>query len=370
MRVRIFVGERTPWTEQAMRAVCAEIARKRYTAEVLPEENIADVDFDALYERDEKRLLLCLGATRAKAPALLARLSAAGVHGILLNFEGSLPIGHYSKILLDYHDGMEKILSYLVGGGKTALALYGVNPNSPTDMLKDADFGAFLRARGGNPTRDIYYNYASLSGCFTRFFENCAGYDAVICANDIAALSLIEQLRARGVRVPEDLSVVSFGSTVLGERAVPSLTRVGVDHEALGVQAVLAYAFLYKDPGDISLNLKVHATLRIGDSTAGMPPAATVYRAGIEESVPNIDFYDDPVTRRIFNAENLLRACDELDFGILYGILGGRTYPALAETLYTSENVISYRIKRLCKLAGVSKKSELVALVSPLLCGK
>ncbi|MBQ7660558.1 MAG: substrate-binding domain-containing protein [Clostridia bacterium] len=370
MRICIFVGDRSPWTEQAIRAAGAEITRKRYTAEILTNESVYAVDFDRLYGADEKRLLLYLGATRAEAPALLSHLAANHVHGILLNFEGSLPGGRYSKILLDYHDGMEKILAYLIGCGKSSIALYGVNPNSPTDMLKNADFEAYLRAHGRHPTRDIYYNYASLSGCFDRFFEHRGDYDAVICANDIVALALIEGLRARGGRVPEDLFVVSFGSTVLGERASPSLTRVGVDHEALGVQAVLAYAFLSKDPGDVSLNLKVNATLHVGDSTAGMPAREKYDRTEAEEAIPDVNFYEDPVTRRIFDAENLLRACDELDFGILYGILDGKTYPAIAEALYASENVISYRIKRMCRLGGVAKKSELVALISPLLRGK
>ena len=33
--------------------------------------------------------------------------------------------------------------------------------------------------------------------------------------------------------------------------------------------------------------------------------------------------------------------------------------------LFTSENVISYRIKRMCKTTGCTKKAELVALLAP-----
>ena len=56
-------------------------------------------------------------------------------------------------------------------------------------MLKDSYFVEFLRERGGNPTRDIYYNYGSISGCFSRFAENRSDYNAVICANDVVALA-------------------------------------------------------------------------------------------------------------------------------------------------------------------------------------
>ena len=87
----------------------------------------------------------------------------------------------------------------------------------------------------------------------------------------------------------------------------------------------------------------------------------------LTKQTPNVDFYDDPVIQKIFCVEALLLNCDELDRGILEGILKGETYPSIAERLYTSENVISYRIKRMCKITNTSKKSKLIALVAPYL---
>ena len=187
----------------------------------------------------------------------------------------------------------------------------------------------------------------------------------MICANDVVALALICHLREEGVRVPEDLFVVSFGSTVLASMANPTITSVSVDHEELGRQAILAYAYLYKNPGDITLTAKVDAKLRIRASTAYMPDHGKDIFASFLPQTPNVNFYDDPITQRVFEAETLLLGCDELDFGILEGILSGETYPHIAERLFTSENVISYRIKRMCKTTGCTKKAELVALLAP-----
>ena len=232
-------------------------------------------------------------------------------------------------------------------------------------MIKDAFFADYLAFRGGNPSRDIYYNYASQRGCYARFAENCRSYDAVICANDVVALALICHLREEGVRVPEDLFVVSFGSTVLASMANPTITSVAVDHEELGRQAILAYAYLYKNPGNITLTAKVDATLHIRASTAHMENHGKDIFAAFLPQTPNVNFYDDPITERVFEAETLLLGCDELDFGILEGILKGETYPHIAERLFTSENVISYRIKRMCKTTGCTKKAELIALLAP-----
>lgn len=107
------------------------------------------------------------------------------------------------------------------------------------------------------------------------------------------------------------------------------------------------------------------AKLRIRASTAHMPDRGKDIFASFLPQTPNVNFYDDPITQRVFEAETLLLGCDELDFGILKGILRGETYPHIAEQLFTSENVISYRIKRMCKTTGCTKKAELVALLAP-----
>ena len=369
MKVRIYVSPKTAdtlWIKQSMRAISSEIMQKRYTPVFLEATDPEKLNFDEIYEPGERRLLIYAGASAAITPRLLSRFSECGVHGIFINYESSVLSGRYSKIFLDYRDGMRKIINYLTAAGRSEFALYGINPNSATDLIKDSFFCEYLRRDGKNPTRDIYYNYASLTGCFSRFCENCARYDAVICANDVVALSLISHLREVGVAVPEDLYVVSFGSSVLASLSAPTITSVIVDHAELGRQTVLAYAYLYKNPGDISLTVKVDAKLVVRASTDKQTPLerSDVFSSFLQQT-PDLDFYDDPVTQRIFRAETLLSGCDELDFGILEGVLGGDTYPRIAERLYTSENVISYRIRRMCRTTGCQKKSELVALLAP-----
>lgn len=368
MDVKIYVNPEYKdalWSTLAIKAINAEIMRKRYTPVFIDAPEVSKIDFDNLYEPGEKRLMVYIGAQLAITPAVLARFNDYGVHVVFLNYESQSLVSGHSKILLNYKDGMRKTINYLLSCGRENIALYGINPNSSTDMIKDAFFADYLAFRGGNPSRDIYYNYASQRGCYARFAENCRSYDAVICANDVVALALICHLREEGVRVPEDLFVVSFGSTVLASMANPTITSVSVDHEELGRQAILAYAYLYKNPGDITLTAKVDAKLRIRASTAHMPDRGKDLFASFLPQTPNVNFYDDPITQRVFEAETLLLGCDELDFGILKGILRGETYPHIAEQLFTSENVISYRIKRMCKTTGFTKKAELVALLAP-----
>ena len=51
-------------------------------------------------------------------------------------------------------------------------------------------------------------------------------FDAIVAANDLMAIGALEALRASGVRVPEDVSVVGFDDTEEASFAVPPLTTV------------------------------------------------------------------------------------------------------------------------------------------------
>ena len=61
---------------------------------------------------------------------------------------------------------------------------------------------------------------------------------AIFCMEDILAISLIRSLQKHGLRVPEDISVVSIDDIILSSRVYPALTTVALDKDALGSYAV------------------------------------------------------------------------------------------------------------------------------------
>lgn len=50
--------------------------------------------------------------------------------------------------------------------------------------------------------------------------------EAVICANDYMAMSLVNALKERGIEVPEDIIVTGFDGTDEGQKSIPKLTTV------------------------------------------------------------------------------------------------------------------------------------------------
>ncbi|WP_240613386.1 LacI family DNA-binding transcriptional regulator [Brachybacterium endophyticum] len=71
------------------------------------------------------------------------------------------------------------------------------------------------------------------------------GADALVAWNDVGALQVLKQLRARGVRVPEDVRVAGVDGLALGALVSPELTTIGVDQATVAREAVDVVDGLY-----------------------------------------------------------------------------------------------------------------------------
>ena len=57
---------------------------------------------------------------------------------------------------------------------------------------------------------------------------------AIICVNDVMAVGALRELRERGIRVPQDVSVTGFDNVQLSEFCYPALTTVHIPRERIG----------------------------------------------------------------------------------------------------------------------------------------
>lgn len=372
MQIKVFIQANTKndfWNQQARKAIAAEILRKRYASAYFEALDADELDFDKIFAKDEQRVMLYIGYAKSKTPANLQHMVKHGVHPILINNGLTSFSSSCSRVFINYREAAEKAIGYLTANGRSRIALYGINPSSPTDKIMEDCFADHMYITGKEPQHDVYYNYASIAQCYAEFGPHAAAYDAVICANDIIAVTLIGSLKAAGIRVPEDLYVLSCGiSTLFAEQAAVPVTTISVEHEEIGKQAILAYSILQKNADAMTLTLRAAPKLTVRASTDFAPPPKTFSPVFVlAEKTTAVNFYKDPATQSFFSIENLLLGCDDLDRGILHGILMGETYPSIAERLYTSGNMISYRVKRMCRLAGCANRQELITLVAPYL---
>jgi LacI family gluconate utilization system Gnt-I transcriptional repressor len=72
--------------------------------------------------------------------------------------------------------------------------------------------------------------------------------DIVICSSDILAHSVITELSARGLSVPEDVAVFGFGNMQFGSDTAPPLTTVNIDGARIGLE--IANVLLARSKGE------------------------------------------------------------------------------------------------------------------------
>jgi DNA-binding LacI/PurR family transcriptional regulator len=102
----------------------------------------------------------------------------------------------------------------------------------------------------------------------------------VIAYNDEVAVGVLNRLADRGVRVPDDVSVVGFDDTLLAEMVTPRLTTVRIPAAAAGTAAVGMLLDVVGGRQVAVRRLKLEAELVVRSSTGPAPALRTGTRGG------------------------------------------------------------------------------------------
>jgi len=145
--------------------------------------------------------------------------------------------GNITKIRVNYRKGIERIVEYLAALGHEKMAFIGHHAAlGPIDERRRALFDTVKLAC---PQADIRVaaDVDSLEGGRQAVREILSGEPAptaIICVNDLMAVGALKELRERGLRVPQDVSVTGFDNIKLSEFCYPALTTVHIPRDRIG----------------------------------------------------------------------------------------------------------------------------------------
>jgi LacI family transcriptional regulator len=201
---------------------------------------MANTDYSS--ERLVTSIRLMLGRRLAGVAAIVSEMDAALIQELssqripVVFYDVGTPRRNITNIRVDYRGGMAKLTSYLYSLGHRRVGYVGHHaalgpikervqslrdasgtyPGLEVDTATDAD-----TLEGGRQAARVLLSRSPRP-------------TALICVNDVMAVGALRELRTRGLRVPEDVSVTGFDNVTLSQFAVPALTTVHIPREQIG----------------------------------------------------------------------------------------------------------------------------------------
>ncbi|MEL7092542.1 MAG: LacI family DNA-binding transcriptional regulator [Pseudomonadota bacterium] len=87
---------------------------------------------------------------------------------------------------------------------------------------------------------EVSYGIEQGRTAFGRLMDRTPHPTAVMCGNDVLAAGALREARARGIAVPDQVSITGFDDIDISEIVFPALTTVHVPHKDMGARAARA----------------------------------------------------------------------------------------------------------------------------------
>jgi DNA-binding LacI/PurR family transcriptional regulator len=151
-------------------------------------------------------------------------------------YDVGTPRHNITNIRVNYRRGIEKLVDYLHSLGHRRLGFVGHHAIlGPINERMKAVMDAVARiptleVRTAADADTLEGGRQATRGLLASGFAPTA----IISVNDVMAVGALRELRERGLRVPEDVSVTGFDNVKLSEFCYPALTTVHIPRERIG----------------------------------------------------------------------------------------------------------------------------------------
>ena len=182
------------------------------------------------------------GLLRQRVDAIVLVVTDVGVLEMVRSLDLSIPVvvaastARRSPLIvsIDQYRGARSAVRHLADLGHTRI-LHLAGPKNAADAIERVrGWSDELAARQLEVVPSVHGDWSAASG-YRIGSELDVGPDmAVFVGNDQMSIGLFSALRERGLRVPEDISVIGFDDVPEAGYLLPSLTTVRQDFDGLG----------------------------------------------------------------------------------------------------------------------------------------
>jgi LacI family transcriptional regulator len=201
---------------------------------------MANTDYSA--EQLTANVRLMIGRRVAGLAAIVSEVDTALIEELtesripVVFFDVGAPRKNITNIRVNYVRGIEKVIHYLNSLGHRRLGFVGhhavlgpINERMKT-VLDAVSRISTLEVRTASNADTLEGGRQATRALLSTGYQPTA----IICVNDITAVGALQELRERGLRVPQDVSVTGFDNVKLSEFCCPSLTTVHIPRDRIG----------------------------------------------------------------------------------------------------------------------------------------
>jgi len=209
--------------------------------------------------------------------ALIDELARRHVSVVFLDL--GAPGVRMSNIAVNYEVGIEEAMRHLVALGHQKIAYIGGPEHLRSAAKRREAFGDYVSKHLRDaPPPSVYVGDFKLDGGRRAAWEMLAVGElptAIVAANDMMSLGAMRELRAAGVSIPRDVSIIGFDDIAFAALAEPPLTTICLPRVELGRRAVEALLATIEHPEQEGVEIRLPTYLVIRNSTGPARTAPT-----------------------------------------------------------------------------------------------
>ncbi len=177
-----------------------------------------------------------------------------------------------SLLRVDYLQGIRQAVQHLAALGHSEIAFVSgpLRLHSPNSRL-----AAFHRAMQEcgialDPTRVVEGDHTMEGGMAAaeKLLTQGKLPTAVICSNDMTAIGVLHEAYRKGLRVPDDLSVIGFDDIHITQMTIPPLTTIQMSCYELARAAVMALKAHVEKVPEAKREIPIETQLVVRESTS------------------------------------------------------------------------------------------------------
>ena len=182
-------------------------------------------------------------------------------------YDVGAPGQNITSIRVSYRRGMEKLTDYLYSLGHRKLGFVGHHATLGP-IHERANVVMESVARYPNVEVKTGADVDSLEGgrrATRALLSADPGLTAIVCVNDLMAVGAMREIRERGLRIPQDISVTGFDNIKLAQFCYPALTTVHIPRDQIG--RTICEVLMPNDETRLEHEILIDPELVLRDST-------------------------------------------------------------------------------------------------------